>query len=840
MPDSPPRVSIATTVTAVRNDNSDSVPDDTLLAVANERFAQQGKIDRIATDVTNTRPRYCRYQEEFAEFCHIVLKDQKDNPTYTTDRIYNFLFYHAYRPKKEPKKPGEGKKRPATGLPTVDTLTEKYPRWFDHEMYLSVFSKFDGNSPQATDLTEDVEYIGFTHLGGIKSALLDGCSNQLKAKVRLDSRVKDLIKAVQARAAIQKRLQKKEKVTAELPHWDLMPQIHRIEQMFWDSNSKNSSMEHIAGSLRDRWCFNDSLQCIIRAESLWKEELSDMLFYKYDQHGEPNPYEILVRVLWDGKTNQKSTGTALLAQCFRHIDPKKCAVGAKALYLFARFRATGEEFDFTDNEWFSVKTAIAMADRGNKPTDNTTPMGSGYYKKKLKDFQKAMKIIFGKLIHFGRKFGSIIPQLDGVVQTEICSLGNWATVGGVVFERHYSAKVPFSAMRSCAGCGKDIGRYYLPRSTIVPSLSLQKMVWPSVENARERLLQLEDHAKYLTAHRFMNAMDQLRIVVLQDAAYFLTQCPDRADHALFEDDMFKTDEFQKYLEQFSKEYKHKTLPENDPTLSHLQLVVPKIGNALHNVVVQSQSCEGMLSDIGKAMREDGEKAYKERCEIYNEMVKRFKAIETQYLSPMFRDVNYIANFVRNGVSGTVGQFMSRTDTATTAASHFHEIVQESSRQNNEPTPVFSPVVPTLCTPSPTVDRNLFPQVQEPTSPPPHSDLRPVPSGKEYSSLLEMYRDWIGFGQTGPSYKALFDDTEWRRIRCPKNSAAMKRMQRMRSICAVVDKHMEEEGTEERDIVPKLDEFEKSIFPTGVPSVFAWTRYESAFRAHDRAKRARLD
>ena len=91
-----------------------------------------------------------------------------------------------------------------------------------------------------------------------------------------------------------------------------------------------------------------------------------MLHYTHEFRGEPSEYEVLVRVLWDGKTNQKSAGKELLAQCFRHVDPTKCAVGAKALYLFARFRATDEQFDFSNNDWFDVKTAVALADRGNK------------------------------------------------------------------------------------------------------------------------------------------------------------------------------------------------------------------------------------------------------------------------------------------------------------------------------------------------------------------------------------------------------------------------------------------------------------------------------------------
>lgn len=813
--------------------------DDSALAALNARAAEQSLVDKVAVEETNTRLRYNRFQKEYHEYCVVVHGDDKDSPiTITVDRVYNFLYYHAYRNSKQlPPQPGK-RKRKGRNKSRPPPPVATYPKYFDHAEYTNVFNGYEDREASATDLSSDFKFIGYSHLNNMKSALLDVSSPELKQKIRLDDRIRNLIKHVKARKGIQARERKEEKVTAEMPHYDLMPRIHELEQSFWDRHSDTADPKTVASALRDRWCFNDSLQCIIRAESLWKEELSDMLHYTHHHPGEPIPYEVSVRCLWEGKTNQKSTGKALLAQCFRHVDPKKCAIGAKALYLFARFRVTEEEFDFTDNAWFKVKTAVVLADRGNsKEKDFTKSMGNGTYKDVLKSFQEHLNFISGKLIHFGRKFGSYYPQLDGVPATETCTLGNWACMVGVVFQKHYSAKVPFSAMRSCAGCGKDVGRYYLARSEIKPPQELLEQVWPCIERAKQALLATEGNARFVTAHRFINAMDHLRVVLLQDAAYFITQEPDRAKHVIFTDPLFHTAEFKRYLDRFDREYKHKLLPENDPTLQKVQLLVPRIGNALEMVVRQAQNNDGKLTDIGKALEEDGEAAHQARLKIYQDMMTRFEEIETNYLSPIAQDVHFVANFFRSGVAGTVGASPPRTALETRA--FFNQVAQQRILENSLPDE--EPAVPT---PSPEVDHGYSSPARrrglsrESTCSPVARPILPgVPPSNKYNCLSSMYWDWVGAACPEKSLKVLFEDTDWRRENCPKNSASMKRMQRMKNICSYVERYLVDSGIDvEQEILANningaIDGLVEKVFGTKKPTAFSWTGIERGLKEY---------
>ena len=638
--------------------------------------------------------------------------------------------------------------------------------------------------------------------------------------------------------------------------------IHKLETIFWERHSASQDPKLIAVALRDRWCYNDSFQCIVRAESLWKEELSDMVHYKNSVRGEPDAYEVMVRVLWDGKTNQKNTSKSFLAQCFRHIEAKQCAIGSKAMYLFARFVVTEEEFDFTNNDWFEVKTAVALADRSNKKVNcYRKKMGPKTYEKVIKRAQKESGIITGKNLHVGRKIGVIIPQLDGTPYDETMILGNWAKIEGTVFHTHYNARIPFSAMRSCAGAGKDVGRYYIPRSHFKASKELQSMVWPNIERAKEHLFSHRHNEKYVTAHRFIKTMDYLREVLLQDAAFFISQCPDRANHTLIQYPLFHSAAFQKYMDEFAVEYPRKVLPENDPTLKHVQLVVPQIGNTLQLAVTEVKAGSLKMNDIGKALADHSERSYQQKVTLYQTMLQRFKDVEVKYLEPISRDVGFLAGLLRNGTNGILNA--ARMDRA-------------HANQGTHVTPPNQVTPPNLARPqainnamhsvaglnlphtnvaaqSPQrhitqgnseVHENIgylpgLPDVQDNAKCTGYSTLPPGPD--EYNSLIAMYFDWVGVMDKGCSLKLLFSDTTWRKLYCPKNSATMKRMQRMKDICNVVDRYLVglgltiehgEHGTisSSEDIAKSAHDLLINVFGEE-PDGFSWTKYAKCFKEY---------
>jgi hypothetical protein len=191
---------------------------------------------------------------------------------------------------------------------------------------------------------------------------------------------------------------------------------------------------------------------------------------------------------------------------------------------------------------------------------------------------------------------------------------------------------------------------------------------------------------------------------------------------------------------------------------------------------------------------------------------------------MYRDINYIANFFRGGVASAIGTPNAVPQSATTAAVTFDSIQWDRSKPDkslpNLPcTNLFHPVTPSPPTPQ---NNNTV------------SKMAP-PRDRQYQNTLEMYFEWIGLLDSQLSYRSLFNDTHWRKQHCPKNSAVLKRMQRMKDICTVIDNNVTittAMGSDAaKEIAEQLDVLEKKIFNGEEPPHFAWTRYEKAYKQY---------
>ena len=116
---------------------------------------------------------------------------------------------------------------------------------------------------------------------------------------------------------------------------------------------------------------------------------------------------------------------------------------------------------------------------------------------------------------------------------DIKNLGNWARD---VFERIYSSQMPMKALRVMAGHGDGKGCYHIKRDIPVPDI-LRRMVFPWIEIC---FLQICG-TSFITAGAFLKKMDNLRDVIIQDAACMILR--GRVDHVIFKLKVFKSTEF---------------------------------------------------------------------------------------------------------------------------------------------------------------------------------------------------------------------------------------------------------------------------------------------------------
>jgi len=178
-------------------------------------------------------------------------------------------------------------------------------------------------------------------------------ANSLSKDQIRSERVQRLLSTVKTRKVTVQRQNFEEKLQSEFLPYLLVDKIPQIEQELFKRNA--FSRKFCQGALRDRLCFLMSNGGILRGESLFNCELSDLCDPVKVDEG-PHPCHILVMRIAIGKTNGLKT---LYGRVMRHKDVRLCAIGALGFYLLAKFHVSGEVLDFSSNQsWFNVKLLV--------------------------------------------------------------------------------------------------------------------------------------------------------------------------------------------------------------------------------------------------------------------------------------------------------------------------------------------------------------------------------------------------------------------------------------------------------------------------------------------------
>ena len=155
----------------------------------------------------------------------------------------------------------------------------------------------------------------------------------------------------------------KERVTSDFQPFRIAGELASIEKYMWEYSCKTASFS--ASSMRDRFQYLFSLNGVLRMESLYLADLSDLCDFIFHQKQERDPYQCLILRVGTGKASQRRT---IFGRAMRHVDARLCPMGALAFYLHNRFIVTKEykDFDFGVNStWFNRKLIRAMP-QGNK------------------------------------------------------------------------------------------------------------------------------------------------------------------------------------------------------------------------------------------------------------------------------------------------------------------------------------------------------------------------------------------------------------------------------------------------------------------------------------------
>lgn len=238
-----------------------------------------------------------------------------------------------------------------------------------------------------------------------------------------------------------------------------------------------------------------------------------------------------------GKTNFGSQ--KLYGRTMRSSDVTQCAFGALGFYLLLRFYITKEfvgskEIDFTDNRaWFDIKLLVdAYADSYCSEMADTT------YAKGISHVLKSLGLITNHYRHLGRVLGPGELELLENDGDGTRTLGNWDPK---IQEKAYSIKLPMKTMRRMARYVDGDGMFFSPRTDEKPDDSTLAMVFPWVRDAKSQVeMAIEEDeergrgGRLQTALCFLEMMEYLAEVVLQDAAAMAVLHPQRMRHVMYQ------------------------------------------------------------------------------------------------------------------------------------------------------------------------------------------------------------------------------------------------------------------------------------------------------------------
>ena len=292
----------------------------------------------------NTSKCYDSKQLEFNNYLKSIFeKDEKDTwHLITPDKVFGFIYYQANRKKKKGRKP---------------------VGFFD-------ISDFDKTMNYTSDQLADV--VGTQAINQYLCAIRKLVQNQFETGMishrkedLMTTKMNDIIDVVKGRGEKVLKKHFKERATDDFQPYRILNEIPNIEQYMWKIHCKTKI--YSTNSLRDRFQFLFSLSAVLRSDSIYKADLSDLCDFKFKQKREPDPYHVCILRVGEGKTVHQK---AQFGKMMRHVNVNMCAIGALAFWIFARFMVTSEheKIDFTKNHtWFNIKLLCAV-DKTNSTT----------------------------------------------------------------------------------------------------------------------------------------------------------------------------------------------------------------------------------------------------------------------------------------------------------------------------------------------------------------------------------------------------------------------------------------------------------------------------------------
>ena len=287
------------------------------------------------------------------------------------------------------------------------------------------------------------------------------------------------------------------------------------------------------------------------------------------------------------------------------------------------------------------------------------------YKKMLEKAYEDLGIVITHYLHLGRVTAPARCDLEEVKGQDTRALGNWKND---VFEDHYSTKLSLKAMRVMAGFDKRQGYHKNPRTTYFGEechVELKKQIFPWLDNA----ISNTDKKKNKTAAAFLCFMDNLRWVILQDAAVMIAN---GRDHSIFVEnaDIFKSELFLDFQEKLIKHIEEQVSGEIQQ--KDLDAILPGVQNRLDNQRLATLSQGSTLKSLDINIRG----VIKNYEDFKDVILTNNKNLATEVKTEIHRGFGDVTESIKTVVNGEVQKFCSHIG-------NYSRSVTDNTEANND-------------------------------------------------------------------------------------------------------------------------------------------------------------
>ena len=401
-----------------------------------------------------------------------------------------------------------------------------------------------------------------------------------------DANTRQFIRSLQQQEAQRRKAQLADKGTDTLLDGYSMEQFKKVCESLWEES--DVSPECHFRTLVD---FLLSHYMLERGCNRRGAEISDVHTFEFPNEG-PTRCTPLIFTSREGKENKY--GRLQTIGALRHRKPLLCVLSALAFYFLFRWDLTNEEFpDFSQRKaWYDIQLLASSTHGRCRGRGSTTKPLS--YSSQLDWINKALEyagIDSKKKTHIGRSSAAKLAELLGVPEAQIRRQGWWEQD---VMVGCYLNSLPREFMRVMAGHPPNMGSFEIPRASLTPPDELLSMIWPDLDQWKDRFGPGHGQHDDLAAQGFTSLLFSLREVVLQDSVTLRKRFP---RSPVWAHPVFQHPAYAEFTARMEGTVEVGVDDERPSKLTLLMQAMPELAEGLRGLRGDVQELQGLRGDV---------------------------------------------------------------------------------------------------------------------------------------------------------------------------------------------------------------------------------------------------